>query len=366
MKLSWQSLLKVVFISICSSSVILFIAFTIINSEPHDFGVYYYSAKAAINGAMIYNNYGPYDLPYWYFPWLAWFFIPFAFFPFQIAYTAYVMMSLVCALITINYLTSRMIPTLGVAEKFFVFCIGLVICWLLFRVGQMDFLLLGIAVLTIYLIEKDKPQLAGLLVPLLLFKPHLFIIFLPYTLYKGGRRFFTGAAIVLLIILAISFAIIPDWPQQMLRMLSESGHRTDNNWNFTTFPNMLGMQENWSGTANLPLTFILIIVGFAGLWPFRTLPTLPFLSLALAGSLFCAPRAYSYNFPILIPAMIWVSSNLPKPLLLLLWLAAGVTAFLFRFSTGTYCIVLTIFIFGLMKARESRTNGEIRSETVEA
>jgi hypothetical protein len=132
-------------------------------------------------------------------------------------------------------------------------------------------------------------------------------------------------------------------------MLQQSGQRTDNNWNFTTFPNMLGFQENWSGTANLPFTFILIIVGLVSLWKFRELPLVPFLSLALAASLFCAPRAYAYNFPLLIPTAIWLSEKWTKGSVLL-WLALGISPLFFRYSSGAYSIVLVIFSLGLYKA----------------
>jgi hypothetical protein len=353
LKLNIGSILQVLFITLCGTSVLLFIAFTLIQSEPHDFGVYYYSAKTAINGGMIYDNYGPYNLPYWYFPWVAWFYIPFAFFPQEIAYTIYLIISFVCAFTTIDYLVRKMIPNSNLPERLFIFFMALTLCWLLFRVGQMDFILLATAVLIIVLIDNGKPHLAGLLVPVILFKPHLFIIFLPATLFKGKRSFFVSSTVVCLILLIISFIVIPDWPLQMLRLLTESGQRTDNNWNFITLPNMLGMQENWSGTANLPITFALILAGSVITWKFRVLPTVSFLSLALAGSLFCAPRAYSYNLPILLPAMIWISSNLPKRFLLFFWLAVGIVPFLFRFSSGTYSIVLAIFVMGTIKAHRT-------------
>ena len=365
-KLDIGLLLQLVFITIFASSAILFILFTITQGDAPDFGVYYYSAKTAISGGTIYDHYGFHNLPYWYFPWLAWFYIPLAFFSYQVAYVLYVIISLLCALITINYLVARMIPAANLPEKLFIFCMALVLCWLLFRVGQMDFILLGAVVLTTYLIDKEKPHLAGLFVPLLLFKPHLFIIFLPAALLKGGRKFLISSTLAFVVICAFSFLIIPDWPQQMLRMLAESGGRTDNNWNFTTLPTLLGMQENWSGTANLPLTFVLILISFVILWSFRALPTMPLLSLALTASLFCAPRAYSYNFPILIPAMIWISSDLPKPLLLLFWLAAGTIPFFFRFSTGSYSIVLVVLILSIWKAHKTLANSKLSSQSLNA
>jgi len=353
-KLGLKSLFEITYITIGVTATFVFIRYTLIQSEPQDFRVFYDSAQAALSGGMIYNTYGPIHLPYWYFPWLAWFYIPFAFFSREVAYTIYTAISILCALTSVYFLAKKAAPDISLLDRLFMFCMTLLLCWLLFRVGQMDLILLAITVFTIYLIDSKKPFLAGLSTPILLFKPHLFIVFFPFATLKGGKRFFISAVTTTLALLVISFVVIPDWPLQMLRLLAASGQRTDNNWNFTTLPNLLGLQENWSGTANLPFTIVLILMGLVAVWSVRALPTLPLLSIALAGSLFCAPRAYSYNFPLLVPALIWLSANLPKPFFLLFWSVIGILPFLFRFSTGTYSIVLAAFIMGTVKALRQR------------
>jgi hypothetical protein len=361
-----KSVVEILFITLCGSSAILFILFTIQQSEPHDFGVFYYSAKAALDGKSIYDSYGSYGLPYWYFPWLAWFFIPAAFLPHNISYGIYIMASIVVAFVTINFLLKRFVSNVRFPEIVFVFLMVLVVCWLLFRVGQMDFILLATAVLMIYLISKNKSQIAALMVPILLFKPHLFILFLPAALLKGKTAFFRSATLVCLLIILVSFLVISDWPQQMLHMLDKSGQRTDNNWNFVTLPNMIGLQENWAGTANLPFTLLLVAVGGIALWKLREFETFPFLALSLAASLFCAPRAYAYNLPLLVPAAIWVSANLSRPYRLLFWLITAILPFFFRFSSGTYLIVLTVFVLGLLKARQELSRTGPTFQAVEA
>lgn len=349
-KVDLKSILEIVYITLGITTAIVFIRYTISQSDPQDFRVFYDSAKAALNGRTIYSTYGPINLPYWYFPWLAWFYIPLAFFSREIAYAIYITVSLLCALFSVYFLAMKMAPQTNLSQRIFALCMSLLLCWLLFRVGQMDFILLALAVLTISLIETQRPFLASLSTPVLLFKPHLFLLFFPYAALKGGRRFFASASLLTLVLVIISFILVPDWPSRMVQLLGASGQRTDNNWNFTTLPTLLGSQENWSGTANVPFTVALILAGLVALWMIRSLDTFPFLSLALAGSLFCAPRAYSYNFPLLIPAMIWLSADLSKPLFLLFWSAAGIVPFLFRFSTGTYIIVLAVFIMGIIKA----------------
>ena len=349
-KISVPSLLEILYLTLGITSALLFIQYTIRISEPDDFGVFYYSAQTALHGGAIYDIYGPHNLPYWYFPWLAWFFIPLAFFPQEIAYAIYMTASIVCAFLSVYFLARKMAPQTSLAERIFMLSMSMILCWLLFRVGQMDFILLALAILMMHWLDTGKPYHASLFIPILLFKPHLFIIFFPYIVLKGGKKFFVGAALATLALVIISFTIIPDWPLRMLQLLAKSGHRMDNNWNFATLPNLLGSQENWSGTANLPFTFLLILAGFIVVWKIRGLQTFPLLSLTLAGSLFCAPRAYSYNFPLLIPAMIWLSADLPKPYFLIFWSAVGILPFYFRFSTGTYLIVLAVFLLGVIKA----------------
>lgn len=343
-------LAQVVLTTICVTGALLFVGYTLINSETHDFGVYYYSAKAALNGSTVYTVYGPYELPYWYFPWLSWFFIPLVIFPIQTAYFIYIGISVFLAWISINFLAQKFDPNRSILDRLLIFSMSLLLCWLVSRVGQMDFILLTVAVWMVHLIDREKPFLAGALVPILLFKPHLFIIFMPFAALKGKRSFVVNASIIVAACLVASTIVIPDWLKQMMRLLAQSGQRTDNNWGFTTFPNMLGWQENWSGTANLPFVFVLIVVGMISIWWVRNLPTFPLLALALAASLFCAPRAYSYNFPLLLPALIWVTAGLKKPWQFAIWIVVGVVPFWFRFSSGSYSIVLAVFIASLFKA----------------
>jgi hypothetical protein len=180
------------------------------------------------------------------------------------------------------------------------------------------------------------------------------LVFFPFAALKGRHRFIVGAFFFTAILLMLSFIFIPDWLLGMRSLLLQGGQRTDNNWNFTTLPNLLGYQENWSGTANLPFTIILFAMGIFGLWNVRQLPPVPLLSLALTASLFCAPRAYAYNLPLIIPSMIWLSAHWSKPVLVLFWIAAGVLPLYFRYSSATYLIILIVFIAGLYKAYAHR------------
>src|SRR5258706_12646880 len=75
------------------------------NSDWHDFDVYYGAAKAALIGKSIYIIVGKYHLPFWYLPWTAWFYIPFAIWTKTSALLFYKCISLLIAIFIINSFT---------------------------------------------------------------------------------------------------------------------------------------------------------------------------------------------------------------------------------------------------------------------
>ena len=348
-------LLETAFLASGVLLAIVYISVTLVRSEGLDFDVFYFSARQVIQGKTIYDTYGAFKLPYWYFPWVAWFYVPLAFFSRGLAYGIYMGISILCATITINFLYQKTASHTNFLERLFALSMSMTMCWLLFRVGQMDYILLAVAVAMIQFVDTKRSALAGLLVPILLFKPHLFLLFFVYLALKGRKSFIISAITITAVLMVISFLAIPNWPHQMLNMLKNSGQRIDHTaFNFTTLPNLFGSQENWSGTANLPFTVFLILIGLLILWYFRSLDPFSFLTLSLVGSLFCAPRAYAYNFPLLIPVMVWLSAGLSRGYFILFWAAAGVTSILLQYSTKSYLIVLAIFAAGIYKALQQQ------------
>src|SRR5215216_832514 len=75
------------------------------NSDWHDFDVFYGAAKAALLGKSIYIIVGKYHLPFWYFPWTAWFYIPLAILPQNIALILYKGVTILSAILVVNNLT---------------------------------------------------------------------------------------------------------------------------------------------------------------------------------------------------------------------------------------------------------------------
>ena len=166
-KIKFLPLLESAFLISCTFMAFILIGVTIAKSEGNDFDVFYYSARQAMQGQTIYDTYGPINLPYWYFPWLAWFYLPLAFFSHELAYAIYIIISMLCAAISINFLCQKMAPHTSIAERLLLLSMTLTMCWLLFQVGQMDFILLAIAVLMIHLVDMKRLSLAGLLVPII-------------------------------------------------------------------------------------------------------------------------------------------------------------------------------------------------------
>jgi hypothetical protein len=348
------SIKKILYASFAFTSLLVifwFTVYTIIHSEFWDFNVFYSSAQAALRGDNIYGTYGSIHLPYWYFPWVAWFFIPLAFFPFETAKIIYMLVTFLSAFFVIYSIGRYFNAQLSLPSQMLIAAMSTLMCWLLFRVGQMDFILVALITVIIFLIDKKQNIYAGLLFPILLFKPHLLTVFIPFVILRGGKKMILSASFSLILLSFAAFILIPNWPVEMVRMLNQSGQRTDNNWGFTTFSALIGRVENWSGTGNLPITIIIMLLAFITVWKNQHLPTVTFLAFALSASLLCAPRAYSYNLPFLIPTLLWLSVE-NTTLIALFWIGVAILSFATNFSTGAYLIVIAAFVLSILKAHK--------------
>lgn len=352
MKIRLNQIFYTSFASICFFVIFWFILYTVSQNEFWDFNVFYSSAQTALRGENIYRTYGQNDFPYWYFPWVSWLFIPLVIFPFQTAKIVHIFITLVSVFFVVHSLGRYFNAQLSFAKETFIMAMSLLMCWLLFRVGQVDFILIAIITAAIFLIDKKKNVQAGFLFPIFLFKPHLVVLFLPFVFLKGGKKFFFSATISVLFLSLAAFVFMPNWPSDMLSMLAHNGQRVDNSkWDFTTFAEFIGRAENWSGTANIPITIILILLSFIVLWKSRHLPTVSFLAFTLLASVLCAPRAYSYNFPFLLPALLWLSVEKTNQTILF-WAGIGVLSVLTGFSTGAYLIVVLTFLLAIWKSHK--------------
>lgn len=317
-------------------------------TDWHDFDVFYSAAKAALSGHSIYNVVGKYNLPFWYFPWTAWLYIPYAIWPENIGLILYKCTFVISAILVVNSLIFYYNPEFKFLDRVMILLLMIPMSFQVMIVGQMEYILLGLILLTMYAIDQGKYLLAGLLFPFLWTKPHLLIIFTLIAFWLGGKRLIMVSFVSSMAMLLIETVISPGWYLEMLNLLKIGQTRTEG-LRFTTFPSLLGSQENWLGTANIPFTLLLILLALLVVWKFRFLPTIPLLSLALTASVFCAPRAYAYDLPLLIPTMIWITARDFKSTFWI-WVVAAIIPPLIRFSSPTYLITLLVFLLGIRKA----------------
>jgi len=344
------------FVICCFAFGIPLLYYGMTQPDWYDFDVFYGAASAALSGKTIYIIVGKYNLPFWYFPWTAWLYIPFAIFPKNIALILYQLASIICAIWIVHTLLRYYNPSFKLEDKILIFSLLIPMSLEVMNVGQMEYILLWLVMLAIYAIDQDKGWLAGLIFPFIWTKPHLTIIFTLFAFWRSkGKAAITSiaASIMMLIIETI---INPQWYLEMFALLKTGQQRTEG-LPFTTLPAMLGQQENWLGTANLPITIMLTIIAFLAVWKFRNLPTIPLLSLALAASLFSAQRAYGYDIPLLIPAMIWLTAKDFKSTFWI-WVVVAIFPAVTRFASTSYLVTILVFALTLLKAQNYPTNRE--------
>ena len=181
------TLIHVMILSSFILGVILLVG-QISTSDAHDFNVFYTAASSSLAGKSIYVTTGKYNLPFWYFPWTAWLFIPLALFPKDVALLIYQGLSIVSAALSVKILLRHYNPKFEI-ENMLVIYTGLILMSLeLGWVGQMDYIVLGFVVLIIWGVENNKGIMVGVLYPFLLTKPHLFIPFTLFLFLRAQKR----------------------------------------------------------------------------------------------------------------------------------------------------------------------------------
>lgn len=314
----------------------------------HDFDVFYGAAQAALASQPIHVISGEYNLPFWYPPWIAWSFIPLALFTRTAALVLYQIISLACGLGVIHFLSRYYNPRIRLPDEAFMVAMTIPLSFQVLMVGQMEYIFLGVAVAIMLAAEHKKHLLVALLFPFLLAKPHLVLLFSACLFWRTGKKSLLYSLALIAFMLVVATVLRPEWPTEWLRVLRESGVRTDG-LQFTTLAALLGRQENWLGSENLPISLGLMIMGLICLWKVRALPLVPLLSLALALSLLGAPRAYAYDLTLLIPALIWFTAAMFRRRCWL-WILAGVGPLLAAYGSPSYLVTLGVCGLGAWKA----------------
>lgn len=341
-------LLYIVFVLLMFVSSLFILKYGMTEMEWEDFYVFYSAAKSALQGNSLYQITGDHNLPFWYFPWTAWIFLPFTLWSESTALLVYKGVFVVAAVLTINSLVTYYDPEFSFWNKILILAAATSMSLQTMIVGQLEYILLGLIVISMYAVDQKRYILAGVLIPFLWTKPHLLIVFTLAMFWLGGIPLIVSTAVSFMLMAMVETVRSPGWYLEMLNLLKNGQARIDGPI-FTTLPSMLGFQENWVGTANLPITVMLIVLAILLVWKFRTLPPVPLLSLALAASLFCAPRAYAYDLPLLIPVMVWLTARNFRSGAWV-WLFAAILPPLVRYSAATFLVVLLVFVLGLLKA----------------
>lgn len=347
---SIQRTLYIAFVLLVFIASLFILKYGMTEMEWQDFYVFYGAAKSTLSGHSLYQITGEHNLPFWYFPWTAWIFIPFAFFSEATALLIYKAVFVLGAILAVHSLATFHNPKFQFWDKVLILSAVTSMSLQTMIVGQLEYILLGLIIMTMYAIDQKRFILAGVLMPFLWTKPHLVIVFTLAAFWLGGPRMILATAASFAVMFLVETVRSPGWYLEMFNLLKTGQGRIDGPI-FTTLPNMLGFQENWVGTANLPLTVLLIVLASLVVWKFRSLPPVPFLSLALAASLFCAPRTYAYDLPLLIPAMVWLTAK-DFHLTFWIWLVAAGLPPLTRYSSSTYLLTLLVFLLTIRKAYE--------------
>ena len=341
-----------VFASINLILILVFQLYPAARNETWDLQIFYGAAHNVITGMPIYGYFGSSHLPYFLFPWGAWFFIPFTLLPLGIARVLFTILGIAIAIFAFNKLANHF-ENNDYFKKMLLLSMVLWLGWLNVYVGQITYYLLGVAVLVMFLIYNGQDFTAGLLIPIFLLKPHLFILFLLVVIRLGGKKTILSGVVSTGLLVMLAVLVDPHWISDMLNMLIAISGRIDPNpvWGFITLPSFLGFNQNWIGTANLPLTVLVILVSGFILWKVRSLPAIPLLSLALTASLVCAPRAYAYDLPLLIPAILWLCGEVSWKIIIF-WSSIVLVLILSHYSVGSYILVLMVFGWGVFKAHK--------------
>ena len=341
-----QANLKLRILAFLVFPISIIITFMVIqNSFLLDFDIYYNAGKAVLSGDTPYQLYGHFNLPFQYFPWIAWLFIPFSLFPEKTGWILFAYLNIVLLFISIRILYNIHNKDLSQNEPFYIiffFSTSLLMSLLMFMVGQVSILMLFSCTLAINFIHKKKYALAGWMVPLILVKPHLVLFFLPALFLISKKEFVITAFLSTGCLLAIATILYPSWPNEMINVFIDGQARGDRMlWAYSTLPGALRL-KNWR-VLNFYFAIPSFFIALFLLQKQINLPIFPRLSFLLAYSLFSAPYSFAYDFPLLIPSLIFLSKewNISTALI---WTICATYPALVGFQGQTYFLILFVIL----------------------
>lgn len=299
-----------------------------------DFSVYYAAARVLTEGG------NPYDYglvakvllemtgkignnAYYYPPWFAWIFVPLSILPFQIARAVWLVINVIVWNIGLWQL-SKIIewPPIG-WRRYGLFALSTFsLAWITWRYEQAGILVFMVLVSLIVSIQKENWTMAGILLALLLIKPNLTLVVVAgvslWLIHRRQWRVIWVMVLVLIVLLAISTWITPDWFQPILEEGFSQGLTValdgpDRvvavriNTTFLDWSRTLGVQTPW----NRLLYGLAICIGiFVFFWSaFRAESVMELVSRLLLVSYAITPYALQYDYPSLAIPLFWALSR---------------------------------------------------------
>lgn len=239
--------------------------------------------------------------------------------------------------------------------------------------GQMTFLLLTILVLFLLCMGRDRPLVAGMMLPLLALKPNPFILFVPllgiWLLWRRRWRVVAGVFLSAAAMFLVSNAVQPGW------LLDWLGVSAKTRVTMIT-PTIWGLAAELSAQWWPLLGFILavmvtVICGCVVLGRPR-LEAASVVNIGLAASLLVTPYTWSYEHALLILPWLWIYLHLPasRPIRILWLLVMGMLPWLTyvlaesrnndRLAFVVPLVTLCALLWTVLRRRTERTAASTR------
>ena len=257
--------------------------------------------------------------PFFYPPWFAWIFLPYAAMPFQFARAAWMAVNFVLWNVTLLRLNTALGQAVKGWRLYLLFALATFsFGWVTWRFEQAGILLFAVLTETILAVQAGRTVRAGIWLAILLIKPNITLLIaacLSLWLIRNGRwRIVLGAFVVLAALLVVSTVITPDWFKPILKGGFGAGltaildgqdqvlaYRIN-----STFP-------DWLGTFGLvkqiryPLyiVFALAILIWVAVTVWRSDSLLIVVSVSVLASFAVTPYALQYDYPPLVIPFFW-------------------------------------------------------------
>lgn len=340
-----------------------------------DFRGYYAAARVLLAGGNPYDYHTVSQVllevtgemgnnPYYYPPWFAWLFFPLAILPFQTARALWV----ICNLILWNIGLWQLGAIIGWPQagwrRYGLFALATFsFAWITWRYEQAGILVFVLLIALILSLQKQDWIWVGIWLALLLIKPNVTLMIVAGTslwLLRNGQRWAVSVMILILVVLlAVSTLITPDWYRpffedgfgQGLTVALDGPDRVVALRINTTFLDWL-RTVGIDAELRMPIYGIAISIGvFVFVWAvYRSKSILELTSILLLLSYSLTPYALQYDYPPLVIALFWVLSlcvSSPKALSVGLALAGFVFSVIFWQQNVSWAYWMVIGLIAL-------------------